>query len=141
MFIHFLFSFFCSIIFAFILTYFLKRRAPGPFGGILYFFIIIFLFTTALGLLIKPMGPMYWHVPWLSITAIALLIMLLIAELLPHHEKGVIVKRKEKRSEEEMDEETLEKEFGIILAIILLGLVAAIIYAIVSGPDKFKMSF
>ena len=44
--IHFLFSFFCSIIFAFILTYLLKRRAPGPLGGILYFFMIIFLFTT-----------------------------------------------------------------------------------------------
>ena len=57
MMIHFLFSFFCSIIFAFILTYLLKRRAPGPLGDILYFFMIIFLFTTALGFLLTPMGP------------------------------------------------------------------------------------
>ena len=95
MMIHFLFSFFCSIIFAFILTYLLKRRAPGPLGGILYFFMIIFLFTTALGFLLTPIGPVYKNVPWLSIAAIALVIMLLIAELLPHHEKGVIVKRKQ----------------------------------------------
>jgi uncharacterized membrane protein len=95
----------------------------------------------ALGLFMVPMGPMYKGVPWLSITAIALLFMLLIAELLPHHEKAIIVKRKEKKSEEEKDEETLEKEFGIILGLILVGLVAAIIYAVLSGPDKFKMTF
>jgi len=138
--IHFLFSFFCSIIFAFILTYFLKRRAPGPFGGILYFFSIIFLFTAALGFLLTPLGPMYKNVPWLSIAAIALLIMLLIAELLPHHGKGVIVKRK-KKSEADKDEQTLEKEFSIIIGIILVLLVAAVIYALTTNPDKFRMSF
>ena len=140
MLIHFLFSFFCSIIFAFILTYFLKRRAPGPFGGILYFFAIIFLFTAALGVLLAPIGPMYKNIPWLSIGASALLIMLLIAELLPHHEKAIIVKRK-KKSEADQDEETLEREFGIIIVIILVLLVAAIIYAVTASPDKFRMSF
>ncbi len=140
MIIYFLFSFFCSIIFAFILTYFLKRRAPGPFGGILYFFVIIFLFTAALGILLAPVGPMYKNVPWLSIAASALMIMLLIAELLPHHAKAIIVKRK-KKSEEDLDEETLEKEFGIIIVIIVVLLVAAIIYVVTGNPDKFKMSF
>ncbi len=141
MLIHFLFSFICSIFFAFILTYVFKRRAPGPFGGILYFFAIIFLFTAALGFLLTPMGPMYKNVPWLSIAAIGLLIMLLIAELLPHHEKAIIVKRKEKMSEEEKDEQLLEREFGLILIVILLLLVGATIYAITSNSDKFKMSF
>jgi len=141
MIIHFIFSFFCSIIFAFILTSFLKRRAPGPYGGVLYFFAIIFLFTAGLGLLLTPVGPMYKNVPWLSIIAIGLLIMLLIAELLPHHEKGVIVKRKEKVNEDDEDEQVLEKEFSIILVIILVVLVGAIVYALTSSPDKFKMSF
>lgn len=141
MLIHFIFSFFCSIIFAFMLTYFFKRRAPGPFGGILYFFAIIFLFTAALGLLLTPMGPMYKNVPWLSLIAIGLLIMLLIAELLPHHEKAVTVKRKPVKDEEEEDEQVLEKEFGIIVVLILVILVAAIIYAIASGPERFKMTF
>lgn len=141
MLIHFLFSFFCSIIFAFVLTFFFKRRAPGPFGGILYFFAIIFLFTTALGLLLTPIGPMYKNVPWLSIASVSLLIMLLIAELLPHHEKAVTVKRKVPAGKDDKDEETLEKEFGIIIVIILVILVAAIIYALASHPDKFKMTF
>lgn len=141
MLIHFIFSFICSIIFAIVLTYFFKRRAPGPFGGVLYFFAIIFLFTVALGLMLTPMGPMYKNVPWLSIAAIGLLLMLLIAELLPHHEKAVLVKRKSIKNEEDEDEETIEKEFGIIIVIILVILVAAIVYAVVSHPDKFKMSF
>ncbi len=141
MLIQFIFSFFCSIIFAFILTYFFKRRAPGPFGGILYFLGIIFLFTAALGLLLTPIGPMYKNVPWLSIIAIGLLIMLLIAELLPHHEKAVTIKRKPLKTEEDKDEEVLEKEFSILIIFILVILSAAIIYAIISGPDRFKMSF
>ena len=141
MLIHFAFSFFCSIIFAFVLTYFLKRRAPGPHGGVWYFFGIIFLFTAALGLLLTPMGPMFRHVPWLSIIAIAGLVTLLIAELLPHHEKGAIVKRTSIKEHEDINEHLLEKEFGIILVIILVVLVAAIIYAIYAGPDKFKMTF
>jgi hypothetical protein len=141
MLIHFIFSFFCSIIFAFILTYFLKRRAPGPFGGILYFLGIIFLFTAAIGLLLTPMGPMYKNVPWLSIIAIGLLIMLLIAELLPHHEKAVTIKRKPLKTEEDKDEEVLEKEFSILIVIIVVILIAAIVFALISGPDKFKMTF
>lgn len=141
-----LFSFICSIIFAFILTYFLKRRAPGPYGGILYFFLIISLFTIALGMLIAPIGPMYKNVPWLSIAAIGLLITLLIAEMLPHHEKAVLVKRedlvkKTEEEEEEKAEEKIEKEFGIILVIIIVLLIGGIIYAITANPEKFKMTF
>src|SRR5437868_12036990 len=113
MLIHFAFSFFCSIIFAFILTYLLKRRAPGPHGGAWYFFGIIFLFTAALGLLLTPMGPMFRHVPWLSIIAIAGLVTLLIAELLPHHEKGAIVKKTSIKEHDDISEHLLEKEFGV----------------------------
>ena len=138
---HFFFSFVCSVIFALILSFIFKRRAPGPFNGILYFFGIIFTFTAALGLLLTPMGPMYKNVPVLSIAAIALLVMLLIAELLPHHEKAVIVKRKLVKSDEERDEETLQKEFSILLVLILVILVGAVIYAITAKPETFHMTF
>ncbi len=141
MIIHFIFSFICSIIFALVLTYFFKRRGPGPFHGILYFFAIIFLFTAAMGLLLTPVGPMYKNVPWLSIFATGLLIMLVIAELLPHHEKAVTIKRKLPGEEEDEDEVVLEKEFSIITIVILVILAAAIIYAVTSKPDTFKMSF
>lgn len=140
MLIHLAFSFACSIIFALVLTYLLKRRAPGPFGGVLYFFAIIFAFTAGLGVLINPIGPTYKNVPWLAIGAIALLIMLLIAELLPHHEKGRIVKHDPGLTEEEKNEATLEKEFNILIGLIFVILAAAIIYVATSGK-QIHMSF
>ena len=136
MFIHFLFSFLCSIVFTFVLTFFLKRRAPGPFGGLLYFFLIIFAFTASLGFLLTPIGPMYKNVPWLAIASISLLIMLLIAELLPHHEKGVIMKRHPEMTDEDLNEKMLEKEFSIIIVIILALLIGAVVYMVTAEPDK-----
>lgn len=127
MIIHLAFAFTCSVIFSLILTFLLKRRAPGPFNGIVYFFAIIFAFTAGLGLLINPIGPTFKGVPWLAVAAIALLIMLLIAELLPHHEKGMIVKHDPEKTEEERNEEALEKEFNILIGLIFVILVAAII--------------
>ncbi len=141
MLIHLVFSFVCSILFAIVLTFLLKRRGPGPLNGILYFFAIIFVFTAGLGILINPIGPTVKNVPWLAIAALGLLIMLLIAELLPHHEKGVIVKRRPNKSEEEKNEETLEKEFNILIVLIFAILIAAIIYAATSNPEKFHMTF
>lgn len=144
MLIQFLFSFLCSVLFAIVLTWFMKRRAPGPFGGVLYFFVIIFLFTTALGLLITPIGPVYRNVPWLSILATALMIMLLIAELLPHDEHAYIARRKPKVADahpDEADEQSLQKEFSLLLVLILLLLMAAIVYLVISGPQTFRMSF
>ena len=140
MLVHLIFSFACSIIFALILTYLLKRRAPGPFNGVLYFFCIIFVFTAGLGVLINPIGPTYKSVPWLAIGAIALLIMLLIAELLPHHEKGMIVKHDPELTEEEKNEQALEKEFNLLIGLIFAILIAAIIYVATSGKP-IHMSF
>lgn len=139
MLVQFIFAFLYSVIFAFILTYFLKRHGPGPFEGILYFFSIIILFTLALGAWLHPIGPMYRNVPWLSLLAISFLIMLLIAELLPHKEKHMLVKRKKEvitpeEEQDDEDEEVLEKEFKILFWIILFLLIAAIIYAFMYPP-------
>lgn len=138
---HFLFAFMCSILFSFVLTYVMKRRAHGPLGGLLYFFGIIFLFTAGLGFLLTPIGPMYRNVPWLSIAAIGLLVTLLVAELLPHHGKAIVVDRKKFMKEQDLDESVLEKEFSILLLLILLLLLAGIIYVVLSKPEKFHMTF
>ena len=132
MIVQFIFAFFYSIIFALILSFLFKRHAPGPFGGILYFFAIIFLFTLAIGAWVRPMGPRIFNVPWLSFLAIAFVIMLLIAELRPHKERMDLIKRKQ--AGEDVDEEVLEKEFSIIVWVIIAGLVAAITYAIFRNP-------
>ena len=140
MIIHLCFAFVCSVGFALILTFVLKRRAPGPFNGILYFFAIIFAFTAGLGLLINPIGPTFKGVPWLAVAAIALLIMLLIAELLTHKEKGMIVKHDPELTEEERDEQTLEREFNLLIGLIFVILIAAIVY-VATSDKQIRMSF
>src|SRR5690349_4490460 len=107
MLIGFIFAFFCSIILAVLLTFILKRRGPGPFNGMLYFFGIIFSFTLAMGVWLHPFGPRLWGVPWFGIIATGLLISLLIAELVPHHEKARYVSTKEMEAEAAEDERVL----------------------------------
>lgn len=106
----------------------------------MYFFAIIFVFTAGLGLLINPIGPTVKGVPWLAVAAIALLIMLLIAELLPHHEKGMIVKHDPELTEEEKNERTLEREFNILIGLIFVILIAAVIY-VATSDKQIRMSF
>ena len=131
MLVQFVFAFIYSILFALILSFIFKRHAPGPFGGVLYFFAIMFFFTLAIGAWIHPVGPMFRNVPWLGILGGAFLIMLLIAELLPHKEKAVYIKKRaDLIKEENKDEEVLEKEFGILIWVIIIALIIAIIYAV-----------
>lgn len=140
MILQFILAFVCSIIFAIFLTFFFKRRGPGPFDGILYFFAIIFSFTLAMGVWLNPVGPMYKGVPWLAVLGTALLITLLIAELVPHSDKGKYVKTtKDLEAEEDKDEEVLEKEFSILAIIILLILVGAFIYALTHPLPKLSL--
>jgi hypothetical protein len=118
-----IFAFFLSIFFTLILTYFFKRRAPGPFGGMLYFFAIVFLFTVAIGVWISPQpGPRIMNIPWVSLIGIGLLITLLLAEILPHRETRLV-----RVGEDSKDEEVLEKEFSALAWIMIVVLVLAII--------------
>jgi hypothetical protein len=138
----FFFSFFCSVIFAVFLTYILKRRGPGPFNGMLYFFAIILFFTMAMGTWLHPIGPMLGGIPWVTVIGGGFLIMLLIAELVPHHEKGRYVKtKKEIEAEETKDEEILQKEFSILAYIMMTLLAAAIIYAAIRPKLPFSTGF
>ena len=142
MILQFIFSFVCSIIFAVFLTFIFKRRGPGPFDGMLYFFGIIFSFTLAMGVWLHPFGPTFNGVPWLGVIGTALLITLLIAELIPHKDAGRYVKtKKELEAEEEKDEEILKKEFSILIAIILLILIGAFIYALTHRLPQPTMGF
>jgi hypothetical protein len=138
----FFFSFFCSCIFAVFLTYVFKRHGPGPFNGILYFFAIIFSFTLAMAVWLHPIGPRLGGVPWLTIIGGGLLIMLIIAEVLPHKEKGKYVKtQKDLEVEKTLNEEVLEKEFSILAYVMIALLIAAIVYAGTQPNIKFDTGF
>lgn len=56
---------------------------PGPWGGFLWFFLVVFLGAWAIGLWAEPVGPAAWGVAWVPILFGALLLALLIAAIPP----------------------------------------------------------
>jgi hypothetical protein len=77
-----------SLFFAILLAYAFRRRGPGPFGGILFMFIIIFMFTWAIGSWLAPSAQVFIRVPWLVYLLIAMIIMLLMGTLIPPSREG-----------------------------------------------------
>jgi hypothetical protein len=59
--------------------------ARGPWPGMIWFFLILFIGTWTLGTWVRPIGPMIWNVPWLTFLMGAILIALLIAAATPRH--------------------------------------------------------
>ncbi len=72
-----------ALLFSAILVYGFSRRTAGPFDGMLFLFLIIFMFTWGLGSWMAPVGPVFGGVSWLSYLIIAIVVMLLIGALLP----------------------------------------------------------
>jgi hypothetical protein len=78
-----IFSVLLALILAMVLGYGFSRRGPGPAGGMLFLFLIIFMFTWAIGVWIEPIGPVNWGVPWINYLLVALFIALLLGALIP----------------------------------------------------------
>lgn len=60
----------------------------GPWPSVLWFFLLLFVGTLALGIWARPMGPEAWGVPWLNFLVGAVLIALLIAAAAPDYRNG-----------------------------------------------------
>jgi len=55
---------------------------PGARGGlfdVIFFFVILFLTTWALGVWMTPVGPVVWGAPWLMFLLVGLVVALLLA--------------------------------------------------------------
>lgn len=126
------FSAIFALIFAIILGYGFSRKGPGPAGGIIFIFLIILMFTWALGSWIEPIGPRNWGVPWLSYLLIAFFITLLIGALIPSSRARSPVITKEEIDEEIRSEDKTSQVLGItfgvffwllIITLLIIGLV------------------
>jgi hypothetical protein len=56
---------------------------PGPWGGFLWFFLVVFLAAWAVGLWVEPVGPVLWGAAWVPIFFGALFVALLVAAMPP----------------------------------------------------------
>lgn len=78
-----IFPFVFALVFALLLTYVFERKGPGPAEGLLFFILIIFMFSWVIGSWITPIGPLIMGVPWIEYLFLAFIFMLLLGVLLP----------------------------------------------------------
>lgn len=116
-----LFALILGAILSVVLVAFIGIRGPGPWAGLIIFFVVLFLGTWALGAWISPLGPSLWGSYWLAFLLVALIIALILAV-------AIGPKRAPKPGTVDTPEETTKKvdsAFGIlfwILAILVAGM-------------------
>lgn len=125
-----------ALVFSVLLFYGFRRRIPDITNGLLFLFIIIFMFTWAVGAWLTPVGPSAWGVSWLGYLLIAVLVMLLLAAILPPAEPGSpTIPEPGSEEEREVKEETklMTRTFGIFFWILVIALFAFAIFGLSSS--------
>ncbi len=110
-------SVFFALLFSAILVYGFRRRTAGPFDGMLFLFLIIFMFTWGLGSWMTPIGPVYGGVAWLSYLVISIIVMLLIGAMLPPARR-----HQRRRAAEDGSTKVVGITFGVFFWFMLIAL-------------------
>ncbi len=85
--------FLLELIFAFLIALVLSLvfavgfRGHGWGAGLLFFFVLLFLFTWAGGIWVTPAGPLLVGIPWMSFLFVGLVVALLLAALIPTEDR------------------------------------------------------
>ena len=114
-----------ALVFSALLIYGFGRRVPGPLNGMLFLFLIIFMFTWSVGSWVVPVGPVHWGVSWLGYLLIAVLIMLLLGALLPPRRPRTRVIPKSEVDEAVRNRQVstaVEVTFGIFFWVMIIAL-------------------
>ena len=113
--------------------------ARGPWGGVFWFFLILFFATWAIALWVRPVGPAYWGVYWVIFLAVAIGVALLLAAATPGLSAGATGRPPEEAPpgaagdrvpDETRTERTLSKTaagIGIAFWVLLLFFLIAVI--------------
>ncbi len=80
-------SYYYIILAAFVTTIFLtliiSLISRRPLSGLGIFFLLVFLSTWSVQLWIRPFGPLYWGIDWISLLIVSLFISILVLALAP----------------------------------------------------------
>ena len=71
----------------------------GPWGSLLWFFLVVSLFAWAGGVWLVPFGPMFWGIGWLPIIFMGFLVSLLLTAASPRTPRWRRASKKEVTSE------------------------------------------
>lgn len=128
-----LISFLFALFFAAMLPSVFKREGPGPWRGMLFFFLIIFFFSWAIGSWTEPFGPMIYGTTWLDYLIIAFIIMLVIGTLTPPaRSRKFGTKDVHKHDVDEEAAALIGVSFGFFFWTLLLVLIGVGIYKLIA---------
>lgn len=113
-----------AILLSFVLVYPLRRRGPGPFEGLIFFFLILFLAAWAGGVWVRPIGPTAWNVSWVGFLLVGLIIALILASAFPSR-RPIVNPPADTTTETEA--EVAVVTLGVFFFILLFAMLAAII--------------
>lgn len=73
----------------------LVLRRPGPWGGVFWMFLVVFLVAWAVGMWVPPVGPLWMGVSWVPFLIAALVVTLLIAAAAEPREPATVAEAEE----------------------------------------------
>ncbi len=111
-----------AVLFALLLSFAFRRSGPGPVNGLLLIFLVIFLFSWAIGAWVEPIKPYQVDYPWLSYFFIGLFVMLLLGALLPPSPSPKKIITKNKIDDEVKAKQAIGITIGLFFWILLITL-------------------
>jgi len=92
----------------------------GPWGNLLWFFIVVALFAWVGGVWFRPYGPVWYGAGWLPIIFVGFLVAMLLAAASPRHRRKRLA-AKEKSIAAEESETAVDAFFWILIVILVLA--------------------
>ena len=81
----FIIDLFVALVFGWIIVSIVSRAfgTKGPWGNLLWFFLVVSLFAWAGGVWLVPFGPIFWGIGWLPIIFMGILVSMLLIAVSP----------------------------------------------------------
>ncbi|MGD2111096.1 MAG: hypothetical protein PVI86_17095 [Phycisphaerae bacterium] len=118
------FLFALIVAFLIFLVFFRGFRRVGPFGGVVWFFLIVLFASWAGGVWIRPVGPTLWGVYWLPFVIVGLVVALLLAASAPP--PPMRLPKSVEETEDKIEAESIAVALSAFVWIMLLFLIVAI---------------
>jgi hypothetical protein len=114
-------SFSVAFVFTLVLALLLDRRGPGPLGGIVFFFTLLWLAVWAGGVWLSASETFLWGASWLGFLAPGLAVTLILAAVTPRRRRRL---REQPSEQPERSPARLAASSWVVMAALLVAILA-----------------
>ena len=115
---------FAAVVFGVIVVFILSLAfgTKGPWGSLLWFFMVVILFSWAGGVWLRPYGPIYMGVGWLPIILVGVFIAILLTAVSPRNPPRRFASQKQLKAAEERKTSVDVFFWVLIFCLVLLAM-------------------